>query len=152
LLEAVAVPPAQATPLAAAIAGWRSPPDSLADGAAALAAYRRAGRAEGPAAQPFATLGELNDVLGMTPDIYARLAPHMSLYQLGDPDPKLADRVVTRALALANGAPGGSGYSGAPAVDITACLASGLCRHAVVSLPGLNSFQPYRVLAMDDAH
>jgi general secretion pathway protein K len=153
LLQALAVPPAQAQTLAGAIIAWRGPPASPAAGAATLAAYAHAGMAQAPAARPFAALGELNDVLGMTAPIYARLAPELSLYQQGDPDPKAADKVVARALLLASAAaaPGG-GYASAPVADITACLDTGLCRHAVVSLEGGEAFQPFRILAMEDAH
>lgn len=153
LLQAVAVPPGRVLPLADAIIGWRGTGHGHAHAVApaVIAAYRQAGLAQAPAATPFTALGELNDVLGMTPKIYASLVPHLSLFAPGDPDPLAADPVVARALTFAKTAnPDTTGYAGTPVADITACLPTGLCRHAVVSLPGVNKDQPFRILAMDD--
>jgi general secretion pathway protein K len=155
LLQAVEVPEEQAAPLADAIVTWRGPPDSPADEAAALAVYRRAGRLYGPPGRSFATLAELTDVLGMTPAIFGRLQPHLSLFQPADPDPTVADKVVARALAIASGLnPNADGYTGAPVVAIAACAAApaALCRNAVVSLPGTGSGTPYRFLSWDDGY
>jgi general secretion pathway protein K len=153
LLLAVGVGPDQAKDIANAIVFWRAAPDSPAAGAAALAAYQRAGLPFAPPARPFAAIGELGDVMGMTPDILARLAPHLSLFQPGDPDPTVADPVVAKALTLASAAQQGdaSSFEGAPVVAITACAAAPatLCRRAVVSLPGANAQTPFLMLALE---
>jgi general secretion pathway protein K len=154
LLTAVAVPPDQAKTLAAAIVTWRGPPASPGAGALALDAYRRAGLTYGPPGKPFAALDDLKQVLGMTPAIYARLAPHLSLYQTGAPDRAAADPVVRTALAIAGSAGQNSNaYTGEPADAITACATgpATLCRHGVIGVSGTGGKAPFRLLALSDA-
>jgi general secretion pathway protein K len=154
LLRAVAVPADQASAIAGGIVAWRSPPASKAARAAALDAYRRAGRVYGPPGAPFRTLAELADVLGMTPAIAARLAPYLSLFQQGNPDRAFAAPAVRLALAQAAAGATLSVTKGASVVEITACAPAGLCRHAVVSLPvpglsGAGKPTPFRMLQLN---
>jgi len=151
LLQAVGLPPDQANDLANAIIAWRTP--ATATSTAAADAYHRAGLPYAPPGTNFASIGELSDVIGMTPDILARIRPHLSLYQPGDPDPAAADPIVTKAMSLASAAdPNNGDYEGAPVVTITACAPppAPLCRRAIASLPGLNAQTPYKLLALEN--
>jgi general secretion pathway protein K len=68
-----------AAALAAAIVDWRDEDDlSLLNGAEDRD-YRDAGRTLGAKDAPFVAVEELMQVLGMTPEIYARLAPEVSV-------------------------------------------------------------------------
>lgn len=98
VLRGVGVEGDRAAALADAIADWRAPGPKRPHGAQA-AEYRAAGRDYGPAGRPFRSLDELGAVLGMTPDLLARLRPHLTLWWESDPDPAFADPVVTAALS-----------------------------------------------------
>ena len=63
------------------------------------AAYRAAGLDYGPPGEPLETLAELQRVLGMTPEVFAALSPHLSLFAPAEPAPAHADPVVSTALA-----------------------------------------------------
>ncbi len=78
-----------------AIVDWRSPE---AQGVFKAPQYLAAGRSYTPAGSPFQSIGELALVLGMTPDLLARLAPHLSLYNGDNPNPQDADSTVRKAL------------------------------------------------------
>jgi len=98
LLQQVGMAEKPAAALAAAIADWHTPgPRARALGAKA-AQYRAAGRSYAPPGAPFESIAELGQVLGMTPDVLARLSPHMSLFYPGDPVRAAADPVVLRVL------------------------------------------------------
>ncbi len=88
----------QAGRIAAAVADWRAPGRRSARRVVKAAQYQAAGLRYGPPGAPFETLGELGDVFGMTPALLAALAPHLTLYSDGDPDPAMADPVVRAAL------------------------------------------------------
>ena len=98
LLEASGAEPAQADSLAAAILDWREPGNMPRPGGAKLEEYRSADLDYGPPGAPFETLDELKRVLGMTPAIFERLKPHLSLYQSATPDLGSADPVVARII------------------------------------------------------
>ncbi|RYI99475.1 MAG: general secretion pathway protein GspK, partial [Acetobacteraceae bacterium] len=93
-----------ATRLAAAITDWRAPTAEARPFGAKAREYRNAGLGYGPPDAPFRSIGELGAVLGMTPPLLARLAPHLSLFNDGDPEPGLADPLVLRALRGSLGA------------------------------------------------
>jgi general secretion pathway protein K len=111
-----------ATRLAAAIADWRFAGVEARPFGAKAAEYRQAGRDYGPPNAPFESVGELGAVLGMTPALLARLAPHLTVFHDGDPDPGSASREILQALRLALGvqelAP--SPRSATPTLAITA--------------------------------
>ena len=95
--------PGLASRLAAAILDWRTSGANPRPGGAKAPDYQAVGRAYGPPGTPFQSVGELEDVLGMTPDLFARLAPHLTLLTDGDPDLSTRDPVVARALTDAAG-------------------------------------------------
>jgi general secretion pathway protein K len=88
--------------LATAIEEWVGRKAVPGGPAAGLAEYRAAGLDYGPPGQPLDTLGELSEVLGITPSVLAEIGPHLTLYGAAQPDPRAADPVVAAALALAS--------------------------------------------------
>ncbi len=153
LLRAVGEPANTAAQLAQNILDWRSPAPSLQAAAALADTYRAAGLPYGPPATQFADLDQLSHVLGFTQALLERLKPHLSLYQPGDPDPKIADPAVRQAIVFASVQnPTGTGYEGAPVVRIVACAAgpAKTCRNATVSLSGLNALPPYQIEQLTD--
>ena len=97
LIHAVGTDTRTATALALAIVDWRFV-DAQRSGGAKLDVYRAAGRLAGPPGAPFRSLAELGLVLGITPELLARLEPHLTLFHDGQPSPAVADPVVRRAL------------------------------------------------------
>src|SRR5271168_2184939 len=91
---AVGGTPSQANQLSAAILDWRTSGTVARQGGAKLSDYRAAGRAYGPPEAPFQSVDELADVLGMTPDLFARLEPHLTVLTDGDPDMSTRDVIV----------------------------------------------------------
>lgn len=156
LFQASGAAPEQAQEIANAMIAWRSPAVSKAAAQALLAAYQRAGLRYGPPGRPFADLSELSAVIGMTPAVLAAAMPDMSLYQSGDPDPKLAGPAVRRALVLSGqGGIGGNVYEGnSPVVTIIAQAGGpghlGLSRTAIVSISGLSARAAFTILSLTD--
>jgi general secretion pathway protein K len=117
LLAEVGAPPANAIGITAAILDWRTNGDTpRADGAKA-AQYRAAGLSYGPPGAPFQSVEELRLVLGVTPDLYGKMAPHLTVLSDDDPDSTTLDPVVARAVAESSGTAGpttsaGTGGSG----------------------------------------
>ncbi len=102
LFMAAGVDRAQAGSIAGAIADWRDPDDLVQpQGGAEDPAYASAGLAWGAKDAPFDTVAELEQVLGMTPAIYARVAPYLTVYS-GQmrPDPQYADALVLQAMGV----------------------------------------------------
>jgi general secretion pathway protein K len=97
LFRVVGADAGQAAALASAMADWIRPSDLNLFGGT-MDAYRTAGFDYGPPGAPFETLDEINLVLGMTPEMAARLRPHLSLWTKNNPNPDQADPVVRRAL------------------------------------------------------
>ena len=106
LLLRIGVAPDRAHVLAAAIVDFRDADDvaSGADGAE-TAAYQAAGLAHGPKNAPFETIGELDQVLGMTPALLNRLRPFATVHgrQAGI-DPWRAPRELLVASSEGDGA------------------------------------------------
>lgn len=99
VIRLVGAEPHAADVLASQIADWRSPaPFPLKLGAKGPQ-YAAAGRAFGPPNRSIRSMSELRLVLGMTPDLLARLAPHLSAYTESSPSPEVADPLVRRAMA-----------------------------------------------------
>jgi general secretion pathway protein K len=85
--------------VATAIAAWRG--DMNADPAlisAWRARYMTAGYGYIPPFAHFQTVDEVTLVFGVTPEIFARLRPHITVYGAGNIMPKSADPVVRAAL------------------------------------------------------
>ena len=82
-----------------AIDDWRDPDDLRRPNGAELPEYRAANLKYGPANAPFETIGETARVLGMTADVYNRIAPAITVYshQPGV-NPATASRSVLLAL------------------------------------------------------
>lgn len=95
--------PGLADRIAAAMLDWRTAGTNPRQAGAKLPEYRAAGRNYGPPGTPFQSVGELGDVLGMTPDLLARMTPHLTVLTDGDPDRSTRDPVVAQALADAAG-------------------------------------------------
>ena len=71
---------AAAGALVDAIADWRDPDDLRRPNGAEAAEYQAANLKYAPANAPFETVGEVARVLGMTPAIYERIAPLVTVY------------------------------------------------------------------------
>ena len=140
LLLALGTDQADAPRLAAAVLDWRDP-DQLTQpaGGAEDRDYASAGRAYGAKDAQFESIAELQQVLGITPDLYARIEPHVTVHSsLPRPDPAFASAPVLDAIGLdgaglvsargqadpAIAAPGAFG-SGTYSIDSLARLADG---------------------------
>lgn len=110
--------------LAAAIADWRDNNSSPTPDGAKASQYIAAGKAYGPPQEPFQSVAELANVLGMTPDLLSRLTPHLSIYNTGEPQLAFADPVVVAALRDIAGDQGAAAPSaaGTRTVAITAMV------------------------------
>ncbi|WP_295404319.1 type II secretion system protein GspK [uncultured Thiocystis sp.] len=84
LLKVLQAPEDQAEPLAAAIVDWRDEDDLVQLNGAEDDDYQNAGIAFGAKDEPFIVVEELRQVLGMTQDIYRRLAPEVTLEGEGE--------------------------------------------------------------------
>jgi general secretion pathway protein K len=102
LMQALGEPPDACDALAAAIVDWRDADDlSQPVGGAEDGDYAAAGRPYGAKDAPFETIAELEQVLGMTPDLYARLEPFLTLYSgRGQPDATYAQGPVLVAMGM----------------------------------------------------
>lgn len=81
--------------LAAAVLDFRDNDDERSLDGAEAAEYAAAGLRHGPKNAPFATVGELDQVFGMTPEVFARVRPYVSVRSgLLSPDPTYASRRV----------------------------------------------------------
>lgn len=102
LLRTVGTEPREADRLAGAIIDWRDP-DVLSQpsGGAEDGDYAAAELPYGAKDSAFETLGELQAVLGMTPQLYARLVPHLTVFSgRVMPDPAFASAEVLAAMGL----------------------------------------------------
>ena len=102
LMQALGEPPDASDALAAAIVDWREADDlGQPVGGAEDGDYAAAGRPYGAKDAPFETIAELEQVLGMTPDLYARLEPFLTLYSgRGQPDATYAQGPVLVAMGM----------------------------------------------------
>jgi general secretion pathway protein K len=103
LIVQAGTPPALADRLAADMVDWRTAGSNLRDGEAKAVRYRAAGLSYAPPGTPFQTVQEVTDVLGMTPELFKRLAPHLTVLTDTDPDLTTSDPVVRQALTDASG-------------------------------------------------
>ncbi len=101
---------AAAERVAAAVADFRDADDRLRDGGAERAQYQAAGRASGPKNAPFAVIEELGQVLGVTPEVFAVLRPHVTVHSgLAGVDPGVMTRDLAQLLAAGGGQSVGAG-------------------------------------------
>ena len=102
LLRAVGVEQAQADRLAAAIVDWRDT-DQLGQpaGGGEDPDYSSAGLPYGAKDAEFESVAELEQVLGFTPAIYARIEPHVTVFSgRARPEPAFASAEVLDALGM----------------------------------------------------
>jgi general secretion pathway protein K len=99
LLRVTGTAPENARRLAVAIDEWVGASGAARTQAALTAEYRAAGRDYAPLAEPLETIGELRRVLGMTPTLFAAIAPHLSLFAPAVPILQDADPIVRAAVA-----------------------------------------------------
>jgi general secretion pathway protein K len=150
LIESVGVDRSRAQSLADAIADFRDADNFPRLSGAEEADYRSGGVAWGPKNAPFQSVEELQQVLGMTPEIYARVAPYLTIYSVGVINPALADsrlagilrRVSFNSLILAS-SPGLAFSVHAEAEGSTGAI---FVREAVVQLDPEETV-PVRLLA-----
>jgi general secretion pathway protein K len=85
-----------------AVLDWRDADDLKRPNGAEEADYRAANLKYGPSNAPFESVGEFSRVLGVTPDLYARVAPSLTVFsrQAGI-NPQTASRDVLLALPAA---------------------------------------------------
>ena len=96
-LRAAAGPEAES--LAAAIVDWRDGDDFVTPGGGEDGAYAGRGYPYGAKDAPFDSVDELRQVMGVTPQIYARIAPLFTVYSNSPGiDPAVAPRAVLLAL------------------------------------------------------
>lgn len=99
LQTAGAMPQEEITPLVQAIQDWRDRDDLRRPNGAEEPEYRAAGRKYKPANMSFDAVAELQRVLGMTPQIYARIADSLTVYSRAiGINPAFASRTVLLAI------------------------------------------------------
>lgn len=101
LFGALGVPGPDAASYAARIADYRDGDTSIRPGGAEYADYTRAGLSHGPANRPFTRTGELSEVLGLPPELIARMLPHVTAHAYTTQvDPVYASREVLAAIEV----------------------------------------------------
>jgi general secretion pathway protein K len=99
LFRAAGLEPAQAQSLADHVVDWRNPAGLDSEAASQRAAYVAEGRGYGPRHGPFASVEELQMVLGMTPALYRRVAPAVTIWGgNASPDPNTAPPLALAAI------------------------------------------------------
>jgi len=98
LLVALRVDAGRADRLAQAILDWRDSDDLHRARGAEREDYLKAGAAVLPANRPFDRISDLVHVMGMTPEIYRRLRPYLTLLGTGQVNLNTAGRPVLLAL------------------------------------------------------
>lgn len=127
LLLGIGLDPGRSAALAATIMDWRISSEGPLPSGAKAPQYAAAGRPYGPPSADFQSIDELSMVLGMTPDIFRRLAPLVTVYGSADVDRSKADPVLAQVIAdNSRSAPASNGQADdgwqprPPVVDITA--------------------------------
>ena len=105
LIQRHGVEPSEAGRIAGAIIDWRdADPLTQPAGGAEDGDYEAAGRPYGAKDADFESVAELLQVLGMTPELYAKLEPDLTVFSgRAQPDPAYASAVLLDAMGL-NGA------------------------------------------------
>ncbi|TAL85297.1 MAG: general secretion pathway protein GspK [Rhodanobacter sp.] len=99
LFQAAGVTPTLAQKLTGHVVTWRSAPGGAGETGAERAAYVAAGRDYGPRHGPFASVEELQMVLGITPTIYQAVAPNVTVWSgATTPDAETAPEMVLAAI------------------------------------------------------
>ncbi len=99
LFRAAGLDPERAEALSEAVQDWRDPDNAALPNGAERAQYHAAGRDDGPRNGPFQSIEELQRVLGMTPALYARVAPAITIWSgRTQPDPLSAPQLALQAI------------------------------------------------------
>ena len=166
LFRAAGLAPDKASQLAGQVVEWRSIPTLPNQAQTQRAAYAAAGRDYGPRHGPFATIEEAQMVLGMTPALYQRIAPVLTIWAGNtSPNPNTAPPLALQAIpgmtaaqlatiraARANNAndPSLALNNGTThSIESEATLADGtraVLRATIRMQPGLAGVKPYAVL------
>jgi general secretion pathway protein K len=155
LLQAVmmelAVGSSTAARLAAAIADWRTQGEQPLPLGAKAPQYAAAGRDYAPPGASFESLDELGAVLGMTPELLARLKPHLTLYSEADPDGSTTDPVVAAALgAKARAAPRRNADEGSQVATVSVVVRgprrTGYSERVIVRTNALDGIRRHEIL------
>lgn len=153
LLRQVGADAGTAASIAAGIAEWREPAEDSGRPGAAAARYAAAGRDYAPLGSPFASIDELGVVLGMTPELLARLRPHLSVLSERDPNGSTRDPVVAQALSAVGQAGGEINGAETNLFSVTAdAHGPGRARFAIRVVVRINAQaegRRYRVLAYE---
>ncbi|MCL2297767.1 MAG: type II secretion system protein GspK [Proteobacteria bacterium] len=165
-----------ATNLVDSVVNWRTEGDVKRIGGAKEADYRKAGLPYGPANAPFEAVEEFGMVLGVTPELYGRLSPFLTVNsRQSSVNPRTAPREVLLAFlnvteemvdeylarrqeALANRQPlppfpgGGGGRAPAWRIEATVTMEDGtqFTRKAVIRRTG-NPKRPFVALLWGEA-
>jgi general secretion pathway protein K len=93
------VPLDKAQALSDAIQDWVDPDDNTRPNGAEIAQYKAAGLSYGPKNAPFDTVSELQQVLGMTYDLYEKIEPGITIYSgRSTPSAGFGDEVALQAM------------------------------------------------------
>jgi general secretion pathway protein K len=142
LLAAVGIDALAADPLVDKILDWREPGIGRRLSGAKAPDYRDAGFAYGPRGGPFQSVAELRLVIGMTPALFDRIAPSLTVYsQTPWVDPQFAPPDVLAAL-LGRGAPAMSQELRARAAGRHGAVIAG---HAFAIEAGFGAADPARI-------
>ncbi len=172
LFRAAGLPPDQARRLAFRVVDWRSTAGITNGPDGQRAAYAAAGRDYAPRHGPFATIEEVQMVLGMTPALYRQIAPVLTIWAGNtSPNPNTAPALVLQALpgiapqqraaiqaARGKGAhdPGlALGNGTTHSIESEATLADGtraVLRATVRMQSGLAGVKPYAVLRWQEGN
>jgi general secretion pathway protein K len=153
LMSAVGAPQSQAAMVSAAIVDWRQSDDGDPKGPARKIAQYRAARLDyAPPGAAFESLDEIQRVIGMTPELFSKLKPNLSIFQTGDPDIATAQPAVAKALRTLNLPPQPANADVTQVVSIVARVTTErgghYLRHAIVRVDPPES-QTYGILAWD---
>jgi general secretion pathway protein K len=100
MFKAIGIEQVEADRLAAAVVDWRDVDDLVSINGAEDNDYESAGLSYGAADAPFTTIGELQQVLGMTYDRYAKLQNDITIYGGMDrPNPAFASALALQTIA-----------------------------------------------------
>ncbi|WEN15300.1 type II secretion system protein GspK [Rhodanobacter sp. AS-Z3] len=99
LFEAAGLQPVPAQVVADHVVDWRTLPVADADASSGRGDYLAAGRNYAPRHAPFASVEELQMVLGITPALYRQLAPVLTIWSGStSPDPNTAPPLALAAI------------------------------------------------------
>jgi general secretion pathway protein K len=156
LLMGVGADRATAGGLAAAIVDWRME-SGLRVSTAKAQEYRAAGVGYLPPEKPFRSIDELALVLGMTPELLARVSPHLTLYSTYGPGRASTDPAARGAIMLLRQQGGVLPYefeaNGVRVVEVTATAAgtngATFTRRAILRFDRSSKDRPCAILLWD---